>query len=86
MQEQDVTGSVPNIQSAVLMIAKYGKSKDLTVVLTLSKRKILPLIQCSSRKFNSTKNLYVDLTVIFLIKVEEIFKLNSPIQSIMLTN
>ena len=40
-QEQDVTGRVPSILKAVLIIEKHGKLMDFSVVLTLSGRQVL---------------------------------------------
>ena len=37
-QEQDVTGRVPSILKAVLIVGKHGKLMDFSVVLTLSGR------------------------------------------------
>ena len=40
-QEQDVTGRVPIILKAVLIIEKHGKLMGFSVVLTLSGRHVL---------------------------------------------
>ena len=40
-QGQDVTGRVPSILKAVLIIGKYGKLMKFSVVLTLSGRQVL---------------------------------------------
>ena len=40
-QEQDVTGRVPSILKAVLIIGKHGKLMAFSVVLTVSGRQVL---------------------------------------------
>ena len=40
-QENDVTGGVPSILKAVLMIGKHGKMTEFSFVLTLSGRQVL---------------------------------------------